>query len=159
MVAITKDVTMEIANIKFLKSIQTVAGLYQVNSQYTNTYRYALITVKVNKPAGSSLSVAACDFSLHYTLDVQYKTSYISPCVGLSSFNKFEDEDRPLTLGDKTMVGPGYVNSTTGEHAKEASTVYFDVLFCNIETNINNIWLCVAQPTTKTPIATKGWTP
>ena len=160
MVAMTKDVAMDIVDIKFLKTIQTATGSWTVNSQFTNTYRYAIITVKVNKPSGSPLSVAACDLSLHYTLDVPFKTSYISPCIGLSAFNKSEDEDRVLTLGDaKNVNTPAFLTITTGAHAKDAHTVYFDVLFANIETNINNVWLYVGQPAKKTPFATKGWMP
>lgn len=152
------NVTMEITGIRFSTSIDADNGSMTKRDipEVRSHFRFALVTVKVSKPAGMQLTVAACDLTLHY---FHADHSEAAPCIALSTWNKVEDEDRPLTFGTLSGDSPGFVKKTTGVRASEATAVYFDAVFDNIEPDITNVWLCVAQPSTETPFKSKGWSP
>lgn len=151
----TEDVEMEIVNIIFTDHVPGVTGnRMTVEGERLEKFRIAIVTVKVKKPAGKRLSVAAADLTLHYeagsTLDV-------APCEGLSTFSQVMDMDRPINL--PSVAGPGWVKQTTGARCTQADEVYFDATFRGIEPEIGKVWLCVGQPTTTTPFISRGWKP
>lgn len=116
--------------------------------------RIALVTVKITKPPGKKLTLPAADVTLHY-----YHGNYAecAPCEGISSFTTEEDSPRPVNLS--TNSGPGFVKQTTGTRSTHSGIVYVDAVFCYMEPDTRECWICMAQTTMSEPFVCQGWTP
>lgn len=153
LVALQRGVTMEIVDMFFLKKVNGASGnALSVNEDNLDKHRIALVTVKVTKPAGTTLELAACDVTLHYYHGEKIEAA---PCEGISAFNKTRDEDRSMNL--PRVNGPSFTKTKTGVRASQDTTVYFDVVFQGVEPEIRQAWICVGQPTQSEPFHTKGW--
>lgn len=148
------SVLMEIVDIVFTDVVQGAGGnKMALNEEQKKNLRLGLVTVKVTKPAGMRLSLAAADLTLHY---YHGSEAEVAPCEGISSFSTSLDTDRPMELS-KTM-GPGFTKQHTGARATQVSVLYFDAVFGFMEPDTKECWLCVGQPSTSAPFASKGWT-
>lgn len=124
--------------------------------QYTVTeeagYRMALLTLKIEKPAGAEIEIAAADITLHYYHGDDGTKEEVAPCDAISTFSKRPDDDKPL----KTLkCSPGWMKRTSGAHTSASSEVYLDVVFRKVENNISKMWICIAQPYASQ--TTSGW--
>jgi len=152
---LSRDVTLEIAEIKFIDQVQGVDGnSLRVPTEQQDKFRLALVTIRIKKPAGKRLTVAAADFTLHYN---HGSSQEVAPCEGISTFTRNLDDERGMKLF--RGAGPGWVKQTTGLKATEASEIYMDAVFHLIEPEIREVWLCVAQPVTEKCFLTNGWSP
>jgi hypothetical protein len=145
---------MEIVDERFAAEVQGSNGVrLRVSPKHKDKFRTAIVTIKVTKPRGRRFRLAAADLTLHYH---HGQNREVAPCEGISTFNRTRDEDRPIELS-RTM-GPGWVKKCTGPRSTQASVVYFDAVFHNVEHNIREAWLCVGQPTTRAAFRSGGWT-
>lgn len=147
------EVTMEIAEVKFVEAIQGQNGVVaRVPQEKLDNFRIAVATIRVRKPAGKRLTLAAADLTLHYNHGNSHE---VAPCEGISSFSRNADDERDIRIN--SPAGPGWIKQTTGVRATEATEVYFDAVFHLIERTICEMWLCVGQPTTERARITSGW--
>jgi hypothetical protein len=144
---------VKVASVTFMTKVNGVDGNH-ITPKDPTKYRVAFVTVRIDKPAGYEVTVAACDLSLHYRHGAEVEATI---CEGISSFSLGENDDRPMKLPKSD--GPGFVKQTTGPKTAIAETVYFDAVFAGIEPDTSDVWLCIAQPVSTAPVATTGWTP
>jgi hypothetical protein len=138
--------TAEIVNIFFTDRVDGQTYRYEVSDERKAKYRYAIVSLKITKPAGKRLSLAAADLTLHY-----YHGNYmeVAECGGLSWFKNDNDSDAPLQVN--RYWGPGFLKKTTGARCTKASVVYIDAVFQSMEQDTKECWICVAQPLTRQP--------
>lgn len=143
----------EVVEARFVTEVEGVAGnALRVPKERLHLFRVALITLKITKPAGQKLTLAAADLALHYNHGERVE---VAPCEGISSFGIRQDDDRPLKL--PPMSGPGFTKSTTSARATQAAVVYLDAVFGAIEPDIRSLWVAVGQPVTEEPFDVDGW--
>jgi len=148
-----QQVKMEIVEIMFTDEVPGVNGnRMRLTGERKKKYRLGVVAIKVQKPAGMRLSVAAADFTIHYYHGDQTE---VAPCEGISTFSSTLDVDRPMML--PRMQGPGWVKQTTGARCTQASVVYIDAVFALMEPDTRECWICVAQPTTTRAYVSRGW--
>jgi len=147
-----EGVSMEIAEIRYVEEVRGVDGnVLRIAPEQRDRFRIALVTIRVTKPAGRRLTVAAADFTLHYN---HGSAQEVAPCEGISSFSRELEGERNMKM--PRMMGPGWIKQTTGLRATEATEVYFDAVFHLVEPEIREVWLCVAQPTRPQAFLTRG---
>ena len=148
-----KRLKVEIASVAFVDEVAGIDGnSMKMNGQNKDRFRLAVVTLRIAKPPGEKLTLAAADLTLHY---YHGENTEAAACEGLSVFSTSPDVDRPVKM--PTHRGPGFVKQTTGTASTQASTLYVDALFAFVEPNINNMWIAVAQPAATTPFRTAGW--
>ena len=77
-------VTAEIANAQFFVEVPGVNGnRMQLPPNRRDIHRLAVVTIRITKPAGQRLAVAAADLTLHYWHGSEAE---VVPCEGLSGF-------------------------------------------------------------------------
>jgi hypothetical protein len=146
------EVKAEIAEITLVTEYDTAQGKWQLSSENRPKFRYAVVTVKFEKPAGKALEVAAADLTLHYRCS-SGKVD-VAQCSSISAINMTLSEDRPL---ESTKTGqPGWMKKRTGLRATQGTVVYMDVAFHMIELDISEAWLVVGQPATPKPFRFKA---
>lgn len=57
---------VEIVRMSFTDQVESLLYLHQIPDSAREEYRFAIVTLKITKPAGASLSLAAADLTLHY---------------------------------------------------------------------------------------------
>ncbi len=150
-----RDVTMEIVEIRYVDSVPGVDGnSMRIPSEHSAKFRVAVVTVKVRKPIGKRLTLAAADLTLHYNHGASQE---VAPCEGMSGFSRKIDDERGIKLF--RGQGPGWIKQSTGIRLTDLSEVYFDAVFSLIEPQIREVWLYVAQPAMSKPFTTNGWNP
>jgi hypothetical protein len=148
-----KHVNVQIDSISYAEEVPGMDGnSMKLNDEQRAKYRAAVVTLKITKPAGAKLTLAAADLTLHY---YNSEGPEVTVCEGLSFFSTAKDMDRPIKLPRQS--GPGFVKQTTGPAATQATTLYVDAVFGLIESDISDAWIAVGQPTTAAPYATTGW--
>ena len=154
LVADLRRVNVEIADIAFVEEVAGIDGNnMRISPANKDKFRLALVTLRITKPPGEKLTLAAADLTLHY---FHGEATEAAPCEGLSVFSTSREVDRPVKMPQHP--GPGFVKQTTGTVSTQASTVYVDALFGYIEPTINDVWIAVAQPSTVAPFRSTGWT-
>ena len=152
-----QQVKMEVAQIIFVDLVDGAGGTrLRVPDDQRDKFRIAVVTVRVKKPAGMRIEMAAADLTLHYYHGTEVE---VAPCEGISAFATVLDIDRQVNLA--RMPGPGWVKMTTMPRSTQATEVYFDAVFDKVEPDTREVWLCVAQPTTLEPFLcpTPAWRP
>jgi hypothetical protein len=141
-----RQVTFEVVAVNFVKELEGVNARYR--EVEPDTFRAALVTIRVSKPEGEALTFTAADFSLHY---YHGEVPDVVPCNGISAFSTVVDADRPIRLSQnatsKTSTGP----ATTG-----AGTIYLDLFFPLLEPDATSFHVAMAQPIAA-PFVTEGW--
>jgi len=151
LVAAPAGIKLEIADIQFVTTLVGDNGTMRLPADKADKFRLALVTLRLKKPVGSSLTIAAADLTLHYTHGDGVE---VAPCEGISSFNQSLASDRSVTFF--ASPGPGWVKKTTGVRATQSGEVYLDAVFNLVEPTIRDVWVCVAQPVTPV-FASRGW--
>jgi hypothetical protein len=151
----SEGISGETVNVQFVDEVHGVAGNQIVlTPEQKAKFRLALVTFKIRKPAGKRVSLAAADCTLHY---YHADKAEVAPSEGISQFSASNgpDVERPMDLS--RSMGPGFVKAITGAKATAADEVFVDVVFCFMEPDTNNCWMCVAQPLSKKPFTSQGW--
>lgn len=147
-----RRVSVEIASISFVDEVQGLDGnKMKVPADKKDKFRIALVTLRITKPPGEKLTLAAADLTLHYYHGDETEAA---PCEGISVFGSSLDSDRPLKM--PSHAGPGFVKQTTGTGSTQSGTVYIDAAFNYIEPNIGDTWIVVGQPSTSAPYRAKS---
>jgi hypothetical protein len=146
---------IDLSKIHFaIDTVIFVSKLEGVNASYNENqpdkFRGLVITVRVTKPAGASLTVHGPDFDLHYNHGDTYD---VLNCQGLSGFSKTKDVDRPMRLWS---TGIGSVS--TGTSTQDSDTLYMDIFYQYLEPDTKDVYLMIAQPT-GLHYTTNGWNP
>jgi hypothetical protein len=151
--AASAEVSLEIVRIAFTDVVVGTDSTRRLTPEAMEKYRFAVVTIRVNKPAGKALSVAAADLTLHYKHGGDQE---VAPCEAISSFSSAEDVDRPVKFSKHP--GPGWMKQPAGPRSREAEELYFDAVFSLIEPDIREAWLCVARPANPKPyVIQEGW--
>ncbi len=135
------DCRVTIDSIQFPERVQE--GAIDIREPDPSKYHFAVVTMRIDKPAGQQLVLPAADVTLHYRRGAG-DTFDVAPCEALSAFSTTPEEDRKLDCF--AGMGPGWVKSTTGAAATKASRVYVDAVFAKIERDITDTWICFGQP-------------
>jgi hypothetical protein len=146
-------VQLEIAEIMFTDLVPGIGGRrMRLGDKGKDKFRFAVATIRVKKPAGMRLTIAAADLTIHYYHGTETEATC---CEGISTFSRTLDVDRPMQLASKD--GPGFVKQTTGARATQATEVFIDAAFGLFEPDTRECWLCLGQPRTTAPYLSKGW--
>ncbi len=135
------DCRVTIHSVQFPERIQE--GAIDIREPDPTKYHFALVTMRIDKPAGQQLVLPAADVTLHYRRGTG-EAFDVAPCEALSAFSVSPDEDRKLDCF--AGMGPGWVKSTTGTATTQASHVYVDAVFAKVERDVTDTWICFGQP-------------
>ncbi len=107
---------MEIVRMSFTNRIEGLLGQREFPDQPKEEYRFAVVTLKITKPAGESLSLAAADLTLHYYHGSEME---VAPCEGLSWFKSEAESDSPILMNP--IPGPGFIKQINqpGRHERD----------------------------------------
>lgn len=150
------DCGAEITRIVFMDQVKgNTYTTTELTGEKRDKYRYAVVSLKISKPAGRRLALAAADLTLHYYHGDQTE---VSPCEGISAFAANPDADPPIEMNK--YPGPGFLKQTTGAACTQASCVYLDAVFTHLEQDTRECWICVAQPASSQPYTcpSPAWT-
>ena len=149
----TEKVTLEIKSIRFTDEVEGCDGtVASVSPQQRGRYRFGVATIRIRKPAGMKLTIAAADLTLHY---YHGENSEVAPTEGISTYSKTEEGERFMKLS--RPAGPGWIKQTTTARCTDATEVYIEAVFAMMEPNTRECWLAVGQPTTVAPYASLGY--
>jgi len=148
-----QQVKMSIAGIRFTGQVPGMDGnQMKLPDERLKSYRIGVVTIRIQKPAGMQLTIAAADLTLHY---YHGNSVEVAPCEGISVFSTAAAMARGMKL--PRTSGPGWVKMRTDANATQASEVYVDAVFGMMEPNTRECWLCVGQPTAAVPFTSQGW--
>jgi hypothetical protein len=137
---------MEIVSMSFTNRLEGPLFRRQIPDAEEQEYRFALVTLKITKPAGASLSLAAADLTLHY---YHGDETEVAPCEGLSWFKSNADSDASILMS--LIPGPGFIKQTTDPAGTSGTVVYIDAVFSYMEPDTRECWICIGHPTTAEP--------
>jgi hypothetical protein len=137
---------MEIASMFFTNHLEGPLFLRRIPDSERQEYRFAVVTLKITKPAGASLSLAAADLTLHYYHGAEME---VAPCEGLSWFKSDAGLDVPILMS--LIPGPGFIKQTTDPACTSGTIVYIDAVFGYMEPDTRECWICLGHPATTEP--------
>ncbi len=147
---LAEDCKVDVVGIDFVTKLE--CERVTMTERDTDKYRIAVVTLRIEKPAGASLELAASDLSLHYW---RSNGDYdVAPCEALSTFSRHEDSERMLRASP--LPGPGWTKIRTGTSTRRASVIYCDAVFAKVESDVERLWVFVGQPATAA-YETEGW--
>jgi len=142
----------EIVSVRFTDRIDGIRGnKIELNAEQKGKFRLALVTVKITKPPGRSLTLAQCDVTLHYW---HGNEAEVAPSEGISYFSTTRDGERPMSI---VPDGPGFPKSSTSARCVAATEVFIDFAFCFMEPDTRECWICIGQPISRKPFITPGY--
>jgi hypothetical protein len=148
-----KRYSVEIDNVVFVDEVSGMDGnRMRMGPENKDKFRLAVVTLRITKPAGERVTLAAADLTLHYYHGNEVEAA---ACEGLSVFSTSRDVDRPVKMPPHR--GPGFVKQTTGTASTQAATLYVDAIFGYVEPDVSDVWIAVAQPSTPAPHRSNGW--
>ena len=106
-----------------------------------DAYRSLVLTLRVDKPAGTPIELRANDLVLHYRRGEAGRAYDVTPALGVSMFSTRADALRPMVLEPQ-----GRCFARSAPQATSASVVYVDVFFPSLEPDTRELYLLVAQP-------------
>jgi hypothetical protein len=137
---------VEIVRMSFTDHVESLLYLHQIPDAAREEYRFAVVTLKITKPAGQSLSLAAADLTLHY---YHGREMEVAPCEGLSWFKRDSNSDVPILMNP--VPGPGFIKQTTSPEGKAGTIVYIDAVFGFMEPDTQECWICIGHPAATEP--------
>jgi len=137
---------VEIVRMSFTDRIESLLYTRRIPEPALEQYRFAMVTLKITKPAGASLSLAAADLTLHYYHGDEIE---VAPCEGLSWFKNDSEAEAPILMNP--IPGPGFIKQTTGPAGTSDTMIYIDAVFGFMEPNTRECWLCIGHPATTEP--------
>lgn len=145
-VQLSPPAQFEIVQMSFMSRIESLRYEHRIPATAADQYRFAVVTLKITKPAGTSLSLAAADLTLHY---YHGNEEEVAPCEGLSWFKSEPTSQVPLLMNP--IPGPGFIKQTTSPGMAGSTTVYLDVVFGFMEPDTKECWVCIGQPAMTQP--------
>ncbi|NLV32572.1 MAG: hypothetical protein GXY47_15625 [Acidobacteria bacterium] len=150
-----QGIKAELTGLVFVDEVRDGTRWMRINADKKDKYRLGIATLRISKPAGTRLTLACADVTLHY---YHGENNEVAPCEGLSSFVSSADSDRDISLS--TTNGPGFLKKQTSVRATEATTVYIDVLFGYMEQDVGGAWVAIGQVCDREKgFASSGWKP
>ena len=145
---------VEIVRMSFTDHVESLLYLHQIPDSAREEYRFAVVTLKITKPAGRSLSLAAADLTLHYYHGAETE---VAPCEGLSWFKRNSDSHVPILMNP--VPGPGFIKQTTSPDGTAGTIVYIDAVFGFMEPDTRECWICLGHPAVTEPFTcpTPAW--
>jgi hypothetical protein len=137
---------VQIVRMSFTDHVESLLYLHRIPDSARDEYRFAVVTLKITKPAGASLSLAAADLTLHY---YHGNKTEVAPCEGLSWFKRDANAHAPLLMNP--VPGPGFIKQTTSPGGTAGTTVYIDAVFGFMEPDTRECWVCFGQPAATEP--------
>jgi hypothetical protein len=137
---------IEIVSMSFTNRLEGPLFRRQIPDTEGQEYRFAVVTLRITKPAGESLSLAAADLTLHY---YHGEETEVAPCEGLSRFKSDAAADVPILMS--LIPGPGFLKQTTDPAGTRGAIVYIDAVFSYMEPDTRECWVCIGHPTTTEP--------
>ncbi len=137
---------VEIVRMSFTDHVESLLYLHQIPDSAREEYRFAVVTLKITKPVGQGLSLAAADLTLHY---YHGNETEVAPCEGLSWFKSDSEAEMPILMNP--VPGPGFIKQTTSPEGTAGTTVYIDAVFGFMEPNTRECWICLGHPATTEP--------
>jgi len=137
---------VEIARMSFPSRIESLLGTARIPDEAREGYRFGVVTLKITKPAGESLTLAAADLTLHY---YHGDDMTVVPCQGLSWFKSDANSDAPILVNP--LLGPGFISQTTGPGLTSSTVIYIDAVFAYMESDTKECWICIGRPATTEP--------
>jgi hypothetical protein len=137
---------VEIVRMSFTDRVESLLYLHEIPDAAREQYRFAVVTLKITKPAGVSLSLAAADLTLHY---YHGDETEVAPCEGLSWFKRDSDARAPILMNP--VPGPGFIKQTTSPDGTAGTTVFIDAIFGFMEPDTRECWVCFGQPAVTAP--------
>ncbi len=137
---------VEIVRMSFTDHVESLLYFHQIPNAAREEYRFAVVTLKITKPAGRSLSLAAADLTLHY---YHGRETEVAPCEGLSWFKGDSEADMPILMNP--VPGPGFIKQTTSPEGTAGATVYIDAVFGFMEPDTRECWICLGHPAAGQP--------
>jgi hypothetical protein len=148
-----QGIRAELVDLSFVETVADGTRTMTVAGDKKGRYRLGIATVKISKPAGTRLTLACADLTLHY---YHGEEAEVVPCEGMSLFTSRIDSEREVLLGNSD--GPGFLKKSTAPRTTETDTVYVDVLFASMEPDTREAWIAVAQVADRTrPFVSRGW--
>lgn len=146
---------MEIVRMSFTDRVESLLYEHQIPDLAAEQFRFAVVTVKITKPAGESLSLAAADLTLHY---YHGRETEVAPCEGLSWFKSDSDAKVPILMNP--IPGPGFIKQTTDSAGANGTVIYIDAVFGFMEPDTRECWLGIGHPATTEPFVcpAPAWT-
>jgi hypothetical protein len=143
---------IEIAKVRFAEQITSDEGRnVEVPKNRRHLFRYAIITLKITKPAGEKLLLPLAGLTLHYYHGTEPD---VAPCEAASGFTTKLDGDRSLKF---PWEGPGWPAQSTIHKTTEAAEVYIDAVYPMMEADTKECWMTLPEPTTAQPFLVEGW--
>ena len=143
---------IEIAKVRFAEQIVSEEGrAVEVPKNRRGLFRYAILTLKIKKPAGEKLLLPLAGLTLHYYHGTEPD---VCPCEAASGFTTSLDADRALKF---PWEGPGWPAQSTVHKTTEATVVYIDAVYPMMETDTKECWITLPEPTTAQPFLVEGW--
>jgi hypothetical protein len=137
---------VEIIRMSFTDHVESLLYLHQIPDSAREEYRFAVVTLKITKPAGQGLSLAAADLTLHY---YHGRETEVAPCEGLSWFKRDSDSQVPILMNP--APGPGFIKQTTSPEGTAGTIVYIDAVFGFMEPDTRECWICIGHPAATEP--------
>ncbi len=137
---------VEIVRMSFTDHVESLLYLHQIPDAAREEYRFAVVTLKITKPAGARLSLAAADLTLHY---YHGNKTEVAPCEGLSWFKRDSEAEMPILMNP--APGPGFIKQTTSTEDTAGTIVYIDAVFGFMEPDTRECWICIAHPAATEP--------
>ena len=137
---------IEIMQMSFTDHVESLLYVHQIPDGAREEYRFAVVTLKITKPAGTSLSLAAADLTLHY---YHGNRTEVAPCEGLSWFKSDSSADMPILMNP--VPGPGFIKQTTNPGDTAGTMVYIDAVFGFMEPDTRECWICIGHPAATEP--------
>jgi len=144
----------QLVNLRFAERVEGTNRSLFINEDRANDYRLGIATVRIDKPAGTELTLACADVTLHYYHSGN--TEEVAACQGMSGFSTVQNTDRPLDLRPADQ-GPGFLKKSTLEAATAASVVFVDVLFTGMESSTADAWIAIGRVDAPAPFHSDGW--
>ncbi|MCL5278830.1 MAG: hypothetical protein M1376_02855 [Planctomycetes bacterium] len=137
---------VEIVRMSFTDHVESLLYLHQIPDAAREEYRFAVVTLKITKPVGQSLSLAAADLTLHY---YHGDKTEVAPCEGLSWFKSDSEAEMPILMNP--VPGPGFIKQTTSPEHTAGTMVYIDAVFGFMEPDTRECWICLGHPAATEP--------
>ena len=144
-VDLQNGVAAEIVSVRLSDEIQGTK-LVMPPRQQQERLKLCLVTLRITKPAGQRLTLAAADLTAHFW---RRDEPQVTSCVGLSPFSIEKDAFRPMQFVVPTEVF--FVRASTGVSTTQAAEVFVDAVFPFVPADAGQLWVCLSQPICKQP--------
>ena len=140
------SVKARIVGVRFADEVKSVDQKLIMPSGQREPLRFCIVTLRIEKPAGKRLALAAADLTAHYW---HADEALVTPCIGLSHFSATPDADRPMQL--VPFSGFAFIRSVTGASTTQSTALFVDAVFGYVPGDTRELWVCTARPVQDQP--------